>query len=413
MTLTRRVARRTAYDIAADNAARVEYTAKQKPIFPEVRDLFSSTGMIASFSHPAPDPIARELFGNMVLFETAVMAGLVDRPLTRDTASIETTRVMNLAYDFGVPAHRDNWHAPGYNRIAMGDFPEVISPNLPYFTQRLKKKIDGRTLAAITSRVFGNDAEAEARAREVVGPFVPLAFEGKKGVLEALPVLLQVRENVFMHMDIDHIRESSAFALSSRIADALQTLEEKFGLPFYRMPLGDQFESGGHLRALDSIRMRRPVDVKIGEHGIPTFTFRDPETKEVSVAHGLEIYDLLRDGKVIPTVPTFLLATVIGPQIPQMGGRDWKKYAPALLEEIARWAGLESRDVPALYLCTEGYDPFRVYFKGSTNPSKHFTMSYVTFGKEAMAHALRSDETLVGRYGREGIAIRELVVARQ
>ena len=407
MTFTKLITRRPTANIVADNAERIAYTASQRPRFPDVREVFGNIAMMASFSHPAPDPIARELFGNKVLFETAIRAGLIERPATAGTSSITSDMVTNLAYDFGVPAHRDNWHAPGYNRIAMGDFPEVISPSLPYFVQKLRKKIDGKTLAAVTSKDFKNSAAATERAWEAVMPFTPFAFEGKKGTIDALPVLLQVRESVFNLMRIDHIKESSAFALSGRIAQALQILDEKHGLRFYEMPLTNQFRSGGYLCALDSNSMRRPVDVRT-DGGRPTFVWRDPVTKEVTEILGEGIYESIRDGTIIPTVPTFLLATLVGPQIPQMGGRDWKQYAPELISTIAGWAGIENRSIPALYLCTEGYDPFRVYYKGSASASKHFTMSYVTFGKEEMVDALRTDTMLIGRYGVTGAAIKKL-----
>lgn len=412
--------RRGLAEIVSRNAEKVDYLAGVEPTFPEVRDLFGGVRMFASFSHPAPDPIARELWGQIVLLETAKEAGLLRDGVRVSGHAVSSKYAENLAYDYGVPAHWSNRHDPGYNRIGMGNFPEILKPYIPFFLQSLRKTLDLDTLATVTAKSFGRDEEAARRAQEVVKIFEPLTPISKKGKTEALPGLLAARSRAFDLMGIDHIEERAASGLMKTVAKALELLEKK-GLPFYLMPLTDEFKAGGYLRAIDSEKIRKKVVITM-DGSQPVYTFEDtvfktPDgtvLKKTTEVRGDEIYGLIESGVVIPTVPTFLLAVMVGPQIPQMGGRDWRAYAPHLIDTTVQWikeSGKHGYDADlgrALFLCTEGYDPFKVIYRGKDGQhlSRHFSMGYVTMGGDEISNSLVSDTTIVGKYGVVGVSLR-------
>lgn len=395
------------------------------PRFPKLRDMFGDVRVITSFSHMDPDVPSWQLRGQRVLFEFAQGlsdAGFVtlrgDPSVDHGAVAFQSPQVINLAYDNGKPASLKGGDQPGYHKIALGPFPTVLNGNQPYSVQKLSKTIDFKHVRNVAradlevgvSQATGSDdavMTAQYRIEDVINLFRILQPKPNGERPAAVPAIRALRSNIFAHLGIQHLSESTFSEFSVTVADVLQTLDKVYGKPFYEMPLSDEFAKGGHLKGIDSKGVRVPVDITMeigcGNTQHPVFSYRDSRTKEVIVLKGDEIYDALRDRRVVPTVPVIILATVTAPQIAHMGGQHWFNYAPHEIYRQGEWLGLSGQEAGVLFLCTHGFDAFRIAYTdketGETKVSKNFSMGYVTIGAEGIRNALDNDHCIQATYG--------------
>lgn len=393
-------------EIVADGVAKVERARGMEVRFPDVRAVFGGTALMSSFAHAIPDASSTPARGEIILREIALAAGL----------DHQSGRVTNIAYDHAkltiknqsidaMPQYPGD-HKLAIGRPSMGDFPTVLDAEKPIFLQELKRSINFRQIREFTEKAFDGSEEVAERVGRVLEIFRPLDRGTEKG-RRAVPAILEVRGRIFKELGINNVPETSFSEMVGKVADSLEALDHRYGKPFYRMPLG-KFEDDriGYLKGVDRNGARVNVDLEFecGPSGseAPVFSFWD--ARERVAIRGDEVYDAIRQERVLPTVPTIILAIVTGPQIPHIGGESWKAYAPPCIQLQAAWLGMLSAEAEALTLTTRGEEAYGVRYMDhksrSVRVSSHFSMSYVTLGREAIMRALGKDEPVEGEYGR-------------
>jgi hypothetical protein len=395
--------RRSRNEIVDENATKLVHSLRAEPKFPEVRKIFGPIQIGTSFSHAVPDMRSMHVWGNIILKEVTRAAGL----------NHGDVGIVNFAYDNANPTMKDTErnvmpNYPGDHRLAVGEFPAILDANIPIAFQKLTRSINFKELKESTIRTFGlSSCELECRIDHIIELFRPLQRYNRDDARSPVPVILDIRERILQTLEVDHVKETSFSSFRDRMVDALYLLDHLYAKPFYKMPLGN-FEDVGYLRGLSENGERSAVTIELNKDSIggemPVFSFFDRKTGKKNVMKGDEVYDAMRQGKVIPTVPTIILAFVTGPQIAHMGGQDWKRYAPAYIPIQAEWLGLPKENSDSLILGTEGYKPYAVAYRDRKKDirlvSSHFSISYVTIGAEHLRGALRTDEYLEGEYGK-------------
>ncbi len=406
-------------EIVDRSLATIARNREIEPRFPKAREAFAGIVMASSFSHANLSPWSSQLVGNVILREISAELGIRDGS------------ILNLVHDNGKPQCDP---APGGHRIDLGNFPRIFDGGKPYSSPRQSfKEISFGEIEAVTAASFPEKSRETVRDRlsDILGILVKyqksldirIGPTSAKEIANLPHAILQSRQQVFEMLGIENVRETLVTSIAtSLIPDVLEVLEFEYGKPFYKMELSESyidsrgamapgFRGAGYLKGIDMNGVRRPVEINfVRRNGteVPVFTFIGESTtgsrkNSVTVpdlfrAEGREIYDAMRSGRVVPTVPTMMLATTTAVQIPHMGSFNWKDYAPAELRRQARFLGMGDEEAKALYLCTEGNDSFVVKRDGQEIAGTF--PGYVTLGKEGIRESISKDMRIEIEWGK-------------
>ncbi len=350
-----------------DRAVRAYEAGADRTIqFPELREPYGDTRLIATFSHLNPNLAVDEVYGNYVLGHVVRRLGL-----TND-------QVVNAAYD-NIHAGHD---APKGHRIQyvivnvdVLDPEEVIhlqdgffyDPDAVYKNgQNRIKSVPEQNIEAFRQRY---DAIDEVLQRH----------SGKGDTAERIA---GVRRDFLGLLEIDAVPERPfSRSLTPILADLLEALYET-GYPFWEMPV-----PSGRDRYVENTFLVEGVDA----HGqrrsarLEGDAFVYPDGQDERRVHKDDVFDALRRFHVVPTMPLVILATVTAPQMPHLGGRDWIEYAPPHVDAQAEWLGIDETS-ETLILTTEGHRPL-VTFRHNQEFTG-FPAIYLTYGPEIIRRAL-------------------------
>lgn len=406
-------------EIVERSLATIARNREIEPRFPKAREVFAGIVMASSFSHANLSPWSSQLVGNVILREIAAELGIRDGS------------ILNLMHDNGKPQCDP---APGGHRIDLGNFPRIFDGGKPYSSPRQSfKEISFGDIEAVTAASFSGESRDIVRERlsDIIRILVRyqksldirIGSTSAKEIANLPQAILQSRQQVFEMLGIENVRETSVTSIAtSLVPDVLEILELEYGKPFYKMELSESyidstgarvrgFKDAGYLKGIDMNGIRRPVEIDFARRNgteVPIFTFSGESTtgskkNAVTVsdtfrAEGREIYDAMRAGRVVPTVPTMMLAATTAVQIPHMGAFNWRDYAPAELRRQARFLGMSNEEAEALYLCTEGNDSFVV--KRDGQEIKGTFSGYVTLGKEGIRESISKDMRIEIEWGK-------------
>lgn len=348
------------------------------PKFSDARDVFGETRIITSFSHLNPNLPNDEVYGNRAICEMFARLDLDNRI------------VFNTAYDNAV-AERDK--PPGH-KLQFGPInPVVMNPQLTYNRQRKIQSIPGDKIVNVLPAFSRQDRRT---AEERLDNLLSVIKRHQDSANSVTRSLLELRRGLLglIHPDLKLIPEVEYSGMvANKTIHVLEILENN-GYPFWEMPLDHSWEkvkSNEITFLVRGINKKEQVcDVKFNGKSF-TFLYDTNETKEIFVD---DVYAALYNEELIPTVPVIVLGLVTAPQLIHIGGAQWKKYAPGLIELQANWLGIEEyRD---LALTTGGYEPYAVVNRYDLL-LKGFFVNYLHFGNN-LANIL-PDKARVLKFG--------------
>ncbi len=418
--------RKTKEGVIGVGVRRLEAALSLEPRFPEARAEMDGIRGLATFAHPG-QLISREVWGNHVWFEILRRTGFAERnQADAEDRSVAAPGFQNMPYSYGNPHSQFNPHPPGYHKIALGKFPTILDSDRPYFTQSVTRSIDFRDMQRTTIEAFSGSASVAGRLDRVLDALEPLQFKEneEKNVIGAA---LSSRRKLLNLMGVDHIREEiDSSDTLRRFANILEIMDKVYGEPFYRLPISRTLiEAGGYLKAIGANGKREKVAIEekgFGKERYPVVSYTDPaEMREIRFA-GDEVYEAIRQGKLVPTMVTLIFGLMVAPQVPQLGGRDMHEYAPQQIRLLGKHLGLERHEYAPLFITTLGYDIFQLSYTYSsidrrTKPptrsqkdavTTHVPPAIVAFGEELIHEALARDAVVKGTYGKEGGRVVEL-----
>ncbi len=412
VTASNRVSRER---IVEEAVGKIGANAASGSRFPSVRSAFGDIAFVGTVNHSNVTVTSWGMFASVVLAEVAAKAQLPD------------SRVFNVTMDSALP----RFDTPPGHRPELG--PErsslaLLDGDRPYGFQAgsQPKTVNGREVREYLDETYLGRGAAPSTIERIegvarlfdfwnagireVGSAVSerLAEHGigsTKGALKKVSVDERMSAGLDLHAlnmpgrellaefrgrQYNFFSQNGTFAseipmtaMFGRIADALQALEAE-GYVFYKSPLSEEFEQTGHLKGLDRNNRRQPVSLEGS-----VFTFQD-EGREVRV-HADDVYNAIRNGLLIPTVPTFVLSLITAPEIPHLGGSSMKAYSPALIKAQAEWLGLDDpMGAPErLFVTTNGQAAFGVKFNESVVYSA--MSGYISHGSDEVMEAIRRD----------------------
>ena len=329
----------------------------------EVRQFWKGVELMSSFSHSNPNLPSRHVWGNAVLCDVAARL------------SLDHTKVLNIAHDFRTPGH----HAEQGHQIRyfQGKIPVLERPDVPYAFQE--------SLLQIERVRTGECSDYNARLESLVA----IHNSNCNGTLPRTSAERIVAcRNVFLRevLGMEIIPETITSSLRENIAGTLELLDEK-GKPFYNLDLPRSRETW-LAPGTKNICWVKYVDTEAtsSEKGLPAKVhiplferdgFFTSECGKYRIPTR-EIYQKLRTGNLVPMVQTLVLATVVAPQIPHIGGGSFKNYAPDLVRDLAEQLQLPFE---GLVHTTKGIDPC-VYRSGNKGLLSSIYVHYPLLGKE-------------------------------
>lgn len=336
--------------------------------FPQARQVYPDVELISTFSHLNVNLPIDEVYGNYVLQETAKRVGLAN------------DQIRNVAYD---NIHPGNDAPKGYRVQYVIVNPHVLEPgrvihlqeSLHYDPHAVIKDGQNRIKSAPEQKI----EEFRVRYDEIDAIF--RKHSGSGNVAERI---ISIRRDFLALTGIEVVPEKPfSKSLTRPLSDVLEFLYRE-GFPFWEMPVPehrDRYVEYTYLvEGVDAQASRQPARFENGQ-----FVFRYDEKSEKRIPKE-KIFDALRDFEVVPTMPLVILATATAPQMPHLGGRVWKSYAPVHVDAQADWLGIEERS-DTLILSTEGYKPLVTFRQNQEFTG--FPAVYLTYGREMIQKALR------------------------
>lgn len=351
------------------NVQIIESGRRQRTLaFPDLRERFGGAELISTFSHLNPNLSIDEVYGNYVLQQMAERLGLAEES------------ILNCAYDNIQPGH----DAPkGYRIQYVIVNPPALDPERVIHLQE-EFRYDPQAVVRdgqnrIKSAPEQNIEDFRRRYDELEAIFLKHAGRGQ--VSERL---CRIRRDFFDLLALPVLREEPfSRRLTAIVADVLEALAQK-GYPFWEMPVPahrDRYlEYTFLVEGVDAQHRRQPTRWANG-----VFSYRYDASGERRIPQG-EVFDALRRHQLIPTMPLVILATATAPQLPHLGGRVWKGYAPVHVDAQAAWLGIEETSA-TLILSTEGYKPLVTYRQNQEFTG--FPAVYLTYGAALIRKALK------------------------
>jgi hypothetical protein len=252
---------------------------------------------------------------------------------------------------------------------------------------------------------YGLEAYALAlRAREMVPQAVAAFREETKMLLASAPgYSVEIVNGGWeimgkgLEKPVGFVNEVNFSGTMGKVADTLEILGKEYGKPFYDMPLsGSEFEAVGYVKAIAPDGRRIKVSYN-GERFDFDYTYKDFSGEEKHVSRSIpreEVYDAIRKGELIPTVPVIILAVCTGPQIQHLGNIAWKKYSGKEIQRQVEWLGIADEKSSAkiadeLTLTTHGHEVVGVRFGDGDDDTLHgLQIGYIAFGPERILRNL-------------------------
>ncbi len=336
--------------------------------FPPLREVFQGVELVSTFSHLNLNLPIDEVYGNYVLQQMAQRAGL------------KAGQILNVAYDNIHPGH----DAPkGYRVQYVIVNPRVLDPErvihlqdaLNYDPNAVIRDGQNRIKSAPEQKI----EEFRMRYDEI-----DAIYRKHSGAGRVAERIIAIRRDFLVLAGIKAIPEQPfSQSLTCPLGDVLKFLYQQ-GYPFWEMPVPEHrdryVEYTFLVEGVDAHGSRQPARFEDGH-----FIFRYDEQSEKRISTE-RIFDALCDFEVVPTMPLVILATATAPQMPHLGGRVWKNYAPVHVDAQAEWLGITERS-DTLILSTEGYKPLVTYRHNQEFTG--FPAVYLTYGREMIQKALR------------------------
>jgi hypothetical protein len=335
--------------------------------FPQIYELYGTTELISTFSHLTPNLPFDEVFGNFLL------------PKIADAAGIPRDRVINCAYDNYIP----RTDTPKAHTIQFGIVnPKVLHPEIipslqeGFFYDPNELVKDGQN--RIKSAPEENLEVFRARFDQLEA--ILKKYSGPGDTSEKL---LKIRQEFLALVGIDFIPEVAySRALQPKTADVLEILYKE-GFPFWEMPVPEEkyLKDTFLIEGIDAQKRRRHVRFEDGHF---VFEYTPQREKRIPAE---KIFDALRNFEVIPTMPLVILTTTTAPQIPHLGGRVWKNYAPKHVDAQSEWLGIPERS-DTLILSTGGHVLLKTFRRNEEFIG--FPTIYLTYGPGRIREALEN-----------------------
>lgn len=336
--------------------------------FPALRQIFQGVELVSTFSHLNLNLPIDEVYGNYVLQQMARRAGLT------------AAQILNAAYDNIHPGH----DAPkGYRVQYVIVNPTALDPErvihlqdaLHYDPNAVIKDGQNRIKSAPEQKI----EEFRQRYDEIDS-----IYRRHSGAGRVAERIIAIRRDFLALAGIEAVPEQPfSQSLTCPLGEVLKFLYQQ-GYPFWEMPVPahrDRYVEYTFLvEGVDARGSRQPARFEDG-HFI--FRYDEQSEKRISTAR---IFDALCNFEVVPTMPLVILATATAPQMPHLGGRVWKNYAPVHVDAQAEWLGIDERS-DTLILSTEGYKPLVTYRQNQEFTG--FPAVYLTYGREMIQQALR------------------------
>ncbi len=386
--------------------------------FPAVSDAMGAISLMATVNHSNLTVTSWNMFASAIVSEVNAALGQKERP------------AINVVYDLAVP----QWDTPQGHRLelsGLGPGRMMLDGNVSYALQNgLQPKIVNvgevrqelvETYYSEGGRSSGAPGGTEERIDKIVsllGSWNHAIRDGSVELTESLRKAgitptkkgmrrISVQERgplgitaVALGNPINKaimglrrgqyglFSEGRAFApeipmssLLKSIANALQELEN-YGYPFYESPLPGGFKGSGYLKGIDRNGVRQKTEFVDGE-------FRYADLGNTVAIKKADVYDAMKDGRLLPTMPTLDLAIITGPEIPHLCGSSMIRYAPEYLDPQARWLGLGEGASERFLISTRGQAAFGTRFGKTTIFSA--ISGYIVHGSERVDEALSSD----------------------
>jgi hypothetical protein len=335
-------------------------------LFPEIRELFGPTRLIATFAHLTPNLPFDEVYGNYVLAQLAERAGLAPE------------EIINCAYDNYIP-RKDT---PKAFTVQFGIVnPKIMEPDIiPSLQTRLN--YDRSVLCKDGQNRVRSAPEQKLEAFRSRFDQVDAIYQKYAGAGDVCEKLVGIRSEFFGLLGLDAIPEVPySRALQSKTADVLEVLYRK-NFPFWEMPVPEEkyWKDTFLVEGIDATQHRQHVRFEDG-----AFVFEYDQNTEKRIPKE-KIFDALRHLQVIPTMPLVILSLVTAPQIPHLGGGVWKQYAPVHTDVQAEWLGIPERN-DTLILGTGGFKLLSTYRRNEELIG--FPTVYLTYGPDLIRGALR------------------------
>ena len=335
--------------------------------FPHIYALYDNTELISTFSHLTPNLPFDEVFGNYVL------------PKIAEEAGIPRTHVINCAYDNYIP----RTDTPKAYTVQFG----IVNP----------KVLDPEIIPSLQEGFFYDPTELikDGQNRVKSAPEENLeVFRARFDQLEAIlekysgpgntsEKLLSIRHEFLALLDIEFIPEVAySRALQAKAADVLEALYRE-GFPFWEMPVPEEkyVKDTFLIEGIDAQKKRRHVRFEENQF---VFEYAPKQEKRIRAE---DVFDAIRRFEVIPTMPLVILTTTTAPQIPHLGGRVWKEYAPKHVDAQAEWLGVPERS-ETLILSTGGHVLLKTFRRNEEFIG--FPTIYLTYGPGRIREALEN-----------------------
>ncbi|MCL4365477.1 MAG: hypothetical protein M1569_03450 [Candidatus Marsarchaeota archaeon] len=426
-------------DILGENIEKIRRFC-QEPRFPEARKIWNARLMT---SHTHTDPSIPSLFlnANHQTYEIARSAGI---GLGEVVCAVYDMAIPKD--DFGV-GHRLQFGASGNLRPAFlkGDIAYNLQPtnaptiNLSVLETELKRVFDGDAAGRVSevlsviegyqntvqrgwreasSRIAGHIGSSDAAsamrfinfpghghgtaehelvisAKSIVPSAIASMRTGLQLLLAGSPDSISIAnggwEIAHEGRAVGFVKEVNFSSMIGKVADTLEVLGTLYGKHFYEMPLGgSEFEVSGYVKAIAPDGRRTKVEFD-GSCFSFSYSYADLKGEKRTVSRSIpaaDIYDAMRKGEVIPTVPAIILATCTGPQIQHLGNIAWKKYSLREIKRQVEWLGIADESASAkvageLTLTTHGHEVFGVRYGDGEDETLHgLPLGYITFGRE-------------------------------
>jgi len=355
--------------VLARNAKLLEQGAHERRLrYPQARAIFQGVELISTFSHLNVNLPIDEVYGNYVLKQMAKRVGLADE------------QIRNVAYDNIHPGH----DAPKGYRVQY----VIVNPHIldPERVIHLQERLDYDPNAVIKDGQNRIKSAPEQKIEEFRRRYdeIDAIYRKHSGTGRVAERIIAIRRDFLALTGIEVVPERPfSQSLTRPLADVLEFLYHE-NLPFWEMPVPahrDRYVEYTYLvEGVDARGSRQPARFESGQ-----FIFRHDEKGEKRIP-AEKIFDALRNFEVVPTMPLVILATATAPQMPHLGGRVWKSYAPIHVDAQAQWLGIDERS-DTLILSTEGYKPLVTYRQNQEFTG--FPAVYMTYGKEMIQRALR------------------------
>jgi hypothetical protein len=353
--------------IIRENARILKEHRDRSRRFPHIYALYDNTELISTFSHLTPNLPFDEVFGNYVL------------PKIADEAGLRRDHVINCAYDNYIP-HTDT---PKAYTVQFGIVnPKVLDPEIIPSAQE-GVFYDPSVLVKDGQNRIKSAPEENLETFRARFDHIEAILEKHSGPGNASEKLIRIRQEFLGLLGIELIPEVAySRTLQPKTADVLEALFRE-GLPFWEMPVPEEkyIKDTFLIEGIDAQKKRRHVRFEDGQF---VFEYAPQHEKRIPAE---KIFDALRNFEVIPTMPLVILTTTTAPQIPHLGGRVWKTYAPKHVDAQAEWLGIPERS-ETLILSTGGHVLLKTFRRNEEFIG--FPTIYLTYGPGRIREALEN-----------------------